>query len=184
MITLSTGVGVCVLNDGRPHRGGDGLHPETGHPPVPGAPAPCYCGLSACWEQKASRTALDRRCRAFAGPGAGPPGALAELAVSRARSGDPAARELFRQHGNDIGVGLGMLPAVFGPPASSSAAAPRYLDLFSPGIQQAIGRHHPAELHAAGLGDLAGAIGAAEIARSELGAARPGHDAPPVPSAG
>lgn len=173
MTTLGTGVGICVLNRGKPHRGGDGLHPEAGHLPVPGAAAPCYCGLPACWEQKASRTALGRSCRALLGPEAGPPHASVELAASRARSGDPAAQDLFHRYGNDIGLGLGVLSAIFRPTRiviGGSAAS--YLDLFSPGIHQAIIQHHPftitADLHAAGLGDLAGAIGAAEIARNGI----------------
>jgi glucokinase len=166
MITLGTGVGVGVLNDGLPHRGGDGLHPEAGHLPVPGPPAPCYCGLPACWEQKASRTALGRDIRKL-------PGAQnsIELAASQARDGDPAAQDLFLRYGNDVGQGLGALSAIFRPDRIViGGGAASYLELFAPGIQQAISRRHPfevpADLRAAGLGDLAGAIGAAEIARS------------------
>lgn len=59
-VTLGTGVGVALIQDGRPVRAADGQHPEAGHLPVPGSGSPCYCGLRQCWEQVASRSALDR----------------------------------------------------------------------------------------------------------------------------
>lgn len=59
-VTLGTGVGVTMLVDGRPVRATDGQHPEAGHIGVPGSGSPCYCGVKHCWEQVASRTALDR----------------------------------------------------------------------------------------------------------------------------
>jgi glucokinase len=58
-ITLGTGIGAVMIQDGTPVRAADGQHPEGGHIPVPGTGSPCYCGLSQCWEQVASRTALD-----------------------------------------------------------------------------------------------------------------------------
>src|SRR5579875_3201258 len=59
MLTLGTGIGVAVLTPSGPVRAADGSHPEAGHIPVPGPAAPCYCGLPTCWEQLASRRALD-----------------------------------------------------------------------------------------------------------------------------
>ena len=59
-VTLGTGIGAVLVRDGSPVRASDGQHPEGGHIPVPGTGHPCYCGLPQCWEQVASRTALDR----------------------------------------------------------------------------------------------------------------------------
>ena len=59
-VTLGTGVGAAVIQHGTPVRSADGQHPEGGHLPVPGSGHPCYCGLAQCWEQVASRRALDR----------------------------------------------------------------------------------------------------------------------------
>jgi glucokinase len=59
-VTLGTGIGVALIEGGQPRRGGDGQHPEGGHIAVGGTGSPCYCGLDQCWEQVASRSALDR----------------------------------------------------------------------------------------------------------------------------
>lgn len=171
VVTLGTGVGACALNHGHPHRGGDGLHPEAGHLPVPGSPAPCYCGLPACWEQKASRTALGRNCQAFLGPAARSPQESIDMTASRAASGDPDARDLFRRYGDDVGQGIGALSTTFRPSrVVIGGGAARYFDLFRAGTQQAISRRSPFEvttdLRPAALGDLSGALGAAEMARS------------------
>jgi glucokinase len=58
-VTLGTGIGAVLIQDGAPLRTADGQHPEGGHIPVPGQGFPCYCGLPQCWEQVASRSALD-----------------------------------------------------------------------------------------------------------------------------
>lgn len=58
MITLGTGIGGSILLNGRIYRGATGEHPELGHlAVVPGGPA-CYCGLGGCWESLASGTAI------------------------------------------------------------------------------------------------------------------------------
>lgn len=58
MITLGTGIGGAALTDGRIYRGMNGEHPELGHIPVALDGAPCYCGISGCWESIASGTAI------------------------------------------------------------------------------------------------------------------------------
>jgi glucokinase len=58
-VTLGTGIGVAMIQGGLPVRAADGQHPEAGHIAVAGTGSPCYCGLPQCWEQVASRTALD-----------------------------------------------------------------------------------------------------------------------------
>ena len=70
-ITLGTGIGAVMIQGGAPVRAADGQHPEGGHIPVAGTGSPCYCGLPQCWEQVASRTALDRLRHAVGGSGTG-----------------------------------------------------------------------------------------------------------------
>jgi len=60
LITLGTGIGVCVLGPSGPFRAIDGQHPEASHISVEGLGHECYCGLTNCWEMVASRRALER----------------------------------------------------------------------------------------------------------------------------
>jgi glucokinase len=161
VVTLGTGVGVAALTAGRPFRGGDGGHPEAGHIPVGGPRAPCYCGLPSCWEQLASRTALDHLT-----------GNDTEALAAKARGGDVAAAQMFDTYGDRVGTGLLTLLAIFRPDRVVVAGgAARFIDLFSHGLGRRLDRGpkytpKPAVV-AAELGNLSGAIGAAVMAREE-----------------
>jgi glucokinase len=161
VITLGTGVGVAALTGGRPFRGGDGGHPEAGHIPVGGPPAPCYCGLPSCWEQLASRTALDHLT-----------GNDTEALAAKARDGEVAAAQMFDTYGERVGTGLLTLLAIFRPDrVVIGGGAARFIDLFSHGLRRSLDRGpkytpKPAVV-AAELGNLSGAIGAAIMAREE-----------------
>ena len=159
-ITLGTGVGVALLIGNAPYRGSDGTHPEAGHIPIPGPPAPCYCGLATCWEQLASRTALD----VLTG------NATAEVAT-KAAAGDQVCRRIFDRYGEHVGVGLSTLTAIFRPARVVICGSPaQYLPLIKPGINRALTRAQPftwsPPIVAAALGEYSGAIGAAVMART------------------
>ena len=161
VVTLGTGVGVAALTGGRPFRGADGGHPEAGHIPVGNPRAPCYCGLPSCWEQLASRTALDHLT-----------GNDTEALAAKARGGDVAAAQMFDTYGERVGTGLLTLLAIFRPDRVVVAGgAARFIDLFSHGLRRSLGRgpkYTPkAAVVAAELGNLSGAIGAAVMAREE-----------------
>lgn len=66
-VSVSHGVGVGIVFDGRLHRGASWRAGEFGHVAIPGGRRRCNCGRSGCWEQYASQTALLRR---FGGRGA------------------------------------------------------------------------------------------------------------------
>jgi glucokinase len=162
IITLGTGVGVAALTGGRPFRGADGAHPEAGHIPVCGPPAPCYCGLPVCWEQLASRAALDQLADLAGQP--------TQTLADRARCGNAAAARVFDSYGERVGAGLVTLLAIFRPDRVVVAGgAARFLDLFGDALHRSLLRSpkyspKPAVV-AAELGDLSGAIGAAVMAR-------------------
>lgn len=159
MVTLGTGVGVAMLTQQRPVRAADGSHPEAGHLAIPGPPAPCYCGFATCWEQLASRTALDSST-----------GNRTAETASLAHAGDAAAISQFLTYGQYVGAGLVNLLGIYRPErVIFGGGAARYLPLWDPGLAAAIGRKGPFDwtphLTQARLGSLSGAIGAAILAR-------------------
>ncbi len=161
-VTLGTGIGVAMLVAGVPVRAADGSHPEAGHITVGGPMAPCYCWLDPCWEQVASRTALDRLTD----------GRAAQLA-DLARSGDPSAQELFGRYGTRVASGLATLATLYRPDRLVlGGSAARYLDVFAVGLHE--GMERPGvyswipKIVTAELGSVAGAVGAAVLARSQL----------------
>jgi len=161
VITLGTGVGAAALTGGRPFRGADGGHPEAGHIPITGPPSPCYCGLPTCWEQLASRTALDQLT-----------GKDTEALARKARARDVAAAGVFDTYGERVGTGLVILLAIFRPDRVVIAGgAARFLDLFGHGLHRSLDRgpkYTPKPtVAAAELGNLSGAIGAAVMAREQ-----------------
>jgi glucokinase len=171
VVTLGTGIGVCMLSCGRPVRAADGSHPEAGHISVSGPAAPCYCGLASCWEQVASRTTLNHLA-----------GGRAEEIAQSARNGDPAGTDLFGQYGERVGVGLATLLTLYRPDrVVIGGGAAQYLDLFQAGMRHRLTRSSEysaaPEILAAEIGNVAGAVGAAvlsmDISRSR-----------PVPRAG
>ena len=159
-VTLGTGIGVAVIADARVIRAGDGTHPEAGHIAVRDAPTRCYCGLPRCWEQAASRTALE-----------GLVGGDTTVAAEAARAGDIRAAAAFEHYGQNVASGLATLLTIYRPDrVIVGGSAAQYLDLFTTSLTNALQR--PPEynwgpsLAPAQLGDLAGAIGAAVLART------------------
>ncbi|MFD7710535.1 ROK family protein [Streptomyces sp. NPDC059786] len=167
MITLGTGIGAAMLVDGRPVRGLDGAHPEGGHLPVGSDPTVCYCGLTGCWEQAASRSALQRMLRARLGEDH--PARETLRHGSEAASGDPGVRRIFTEYGALVGRGLAALHAVYQPRVTViGGSAASCLPLFADGLNQSLTRSAaytvPTEIRPAELADSAGAVGAAVLA--------------------
>lgn len=151
-VTLGTGVGVALIENGRPVRAADGQHPESGHIGVPGVGSPCYCGLTQCWEAAASRTALDR--------------------LKESWQGDEAS--LWVEYAERVASGLLTLLTIHHPQAIViSGSVAQYWDSLRAPLQAALERQpqfHPAyQLYASTLGPYAGATGATLLARRGLG---------------
>jgi glucokinase len=151
-VTLGTGIGAVLIEAGRPRRAADGQHPEAGHIPVAGTGHPCYCGLPQCWEQVASRTALDRLRRA----------------------GDLDAPGLWVQYGERVASGLITLVTLYHPTmiVVGGSVSQHWADLEAP-LQDALSRFREYDqatsLEASTLGERAGALGAALLPQRGIG---------------
>ena len=168
MVTLGTGIGVSMVRAGMPVRGADGEHPEAGHMTISGSPAACYCGRETCWEQAASRLALQRACTAIT-PQPTDSSADIDAVVARADAGEEEALRAFAEFGTRLADGLANLLTVFRPRVlvlGGSGAA--YLEYFRGTVQgtldSIVDTYPSVDIRAAQFGEFGGAIGAAALA--------------------
>jgi len=184
-ITLGTGIGGAVLSNGELQRGAYGMAGEFGHMLVVPQGYRCECGNRGCWEQYASGNALVRETRELAAADSPVAQGLLQRAggdVSRidgplitaaAKDGDPAAIELFAEIGNWLGIGIANITAALDPgivvigggvsEAGELLLAPAR-DSFRRHLTGRGFRPEPRIVRAE-LGNLAGLVGAADLAR-------------------
>jgi glucokinase len=188
MITLGTGIGGGLLWDGTVIRGKYGIAGEYGHMQVVPDGHRCECGNRGCWEQYASGNALVREARALVAARSpiamdmlaridGDPANLTgPLVTDAARAGDRMAIELLEEVGTWLGVGMANLAAALDPGmfvvgGGVSAAGDLLLqparDAFSRNLTGR-GYRPQATIVVAQLGNDAGLIGAADLARSSV----------------
>lgn len=115
MLTLGTGVGGGLIQNGAIWHGANGMAGEFGHTTVEPEGHPCKCGNRGCLEQYASATAIVRMAKEEI---ANHPGSsLARAAHSDAEfsskslynlaiQGDEEARRIFRRVGRCLGIVL------------------------------------------------------------------------------
>lgn len=187
MVNLGTGIGGGIVLDGRVIRGRYGIAGEFGHMQVVPDGIRCECGNRGCWEQYASGNALVREARALMSAGSPvvsdlfdrvsgrPEDLTGPLVTEAARDGDPLARELLGEIGRWLGIGMADLAAALDPGTfviggGVSAAGDLLLgparDAFR---RQLTGRGYRPEatIVAAQLGNEAGLVGAADLARTD-----------------
>jgi len=185
MLTLGTGIGGALLLDGRLYRGARGFAAELGHVPIAEHGPPCQgkCPGRGCLEALASGGALGRAARELAERD--PDGTLGRalragrqidgaMVTDLALAGDRQARALIAGVGEHLGVGLAAFANAFDPEliliGGGLARAGELL--LGPARRVLEQRALPAireqvQVELAGLGERAGAIGAAIMA-SEL----------------
>jgi glucokinase len=159
-VTLGTGIGVALIDNGQPFRGGGGSHPEAGHIPITDRGPRCYCGLTGCWEPLAARTALDHALAAH-----WPADVTTRPAWLAQNAHTPAIAEVLTRYGRHVGTGLAILHAVYRPEITIiGGAAAEYLPHYASAMHRAMRRNppfdHAVTITTAELGDWAGAIGA------------------------
>ncbi|MEX2289779.1 MAG: ROK family glucokinase [Mycobacteriales bacterium] len=189
LVAVGTGIGGGIVLDGRLYRGRYGIGAEFGHLQVVPGGRRCGCGQSGCWEQYCSGRALLREAREIADVrpgwgarllelGEGRPEGIASVEVTQAaREGDAAALACFEVVGGWLGQGLADLAAVLDPSAFvvGGGVADAGELLLGPARRvfaerlTGTGSRPRAEIRLASLGNDAGLVGAADLARRSGG---------------
>jgi glucokinase len=185
MLTLGTGLGAGLVVDGNLVRGAYGFAAELGHVRVVPNGHLCGCGHRGCWEQYTSGSALVREARREAMENPERAAAIIEQAngdpaaiigpnvTAAAMAGDPLAVSLLAELGRWLGEGCASLAAVLDPEiyvigGGVIAAGDLILDAARDAYEKALpaGGHRPvAPIVAADMGNDAGIVGAAALAR-------------------
>ena len=185
LVTVGTGVGGGVVLDGELYRGAYGAGAEIGHMRVVPNGILCGCGNHGCFEQYASGSAMVREARAAAGSGAvlarglldraghDPEKIDGPLITEAARDGDPFAIEQLATVGRWLGEGIASLAAVLDPAMVVVGGGVSEADelLLAPAraafAREVVGSAYrpTSDLRKARLGNRAGLIGAADLAR-------------------
>jgi glucokinase len=191
MLTVGTGIGGGIVSEGKLMRGSFGVAAEIGHIRVVPNGALCGCGALGCFEQYGSGTALLRHAREaiekqlsegdsesariILDKGDGTVAGLKGSAITEAgREGDALALEIFQTLGDYLGVGIASLAIVLNPQAVVIGGG--VIDagdiLLNP-IRESVKRYMPyagvhpyPEIIAAQLGNEAGLVGVADLARN------------------
>lgn len=187
-VNLGTGIGGAIVMDGRLRRGAFGLAGEFGHMQVVPEGRPCECGGVGCWEQYASGNALARAARKLAAAedptaagileraGGQVSAVTGPLVSAAAEAGDQTACRLLADVGTWLGRGLAGLVAAFDPAlVVVGGGLSEVGDLLLAPAREAFARTVPGRSHrpqsrivAAALGNTAGLIGAADLARRSV----------------
>ena len=185
LYTIGTGIGGGIILGGQLVRGAHGIAAELGHTSLIPDGQLCGCGRRGCIEQYASGNALVRFARASARSQPEQAKVLLDLAegdvsaingplvTQAARLGDAAATDAFGQVGHWLGTGLADMVQILDPQvlvvgggvieAGDLLMQPTRL-AFTTALAQR-GRLPVADVRPALMGNSAGLIGAADLAR-------------------
>ena len=172
MLTIGTGVGGALVDDGRLLVGAFGMAAELGHIIIEPGGRLCGCGNFGCLEQYASGTALMRDARERLGDEFLTQSGLTELLVQ----GNSHALGALEGVARAMGRGIASLVAVTDPElivigggvasAGDLLLAPireSFLDTYGAGAKRPV-----ATIAVATMGNTAGAVGAADLARAQI----------------
>jgi glucokinase len=183
MVALGTGVGGGLILRGEIYRGGHGVAGEIGHLGLVPHGRPCECGRNGCLEEYASGSSLQRMAQEAAADGSAPvllaaadgdPTAVTGAQVTElAEAGEPEALELFDKLAAPLGIGISSLVSILDPSVvilggGVSDAGELLLGPTRAAVERELsgrGRRPSPEVRLAALGNDAGLIGAADLAR-------------------
>lgn len=186
MLTVGTGIGGGIVVNGALYRGAYGIAAEFGHLRVVPEGHLCGCGARGCFEQYASGNALLRHAREAisASPeiarnllsrGDGTVAGLTGQAITQAaRDGDPVALAAFNTTGQWLGAGIASLAVLLDPACVVIGggvidAGEILLKPTRESLERNMpfaGKHPYPQVIAAQLGNEAGLVGVADLARS------------------
>ncbi len=123
-VALGTGIGSGIAIDGKIYRGSNGYSGEVGHSIIDPNGIKCACGLTGCWEQYASVTALIRQTQDAANKN--PDSILSEVIKNNGSingktvfeamdKGCPVAKAVFDQYITYLSIGIQNVIAYFDP---------------------------------------------------------------------
>ncbi len=185
MVTVGTGVGGGVIVDGHLLRGAFGVGGEIGHLRLVPDGILCGCGNRGCFEQYGSGTALVRSTRdavladrrgardLLERAGGDVESINGPLITAAAQDGDAFAIEQLARLGEHLGQGIASLAAVLDPGVVViGGGVSEAHDLLLDPIRESFAReltgrgYRPqAEIRLAAMGNRAGVVGAADLAR-------------------
>jgi glucokinase len=184
-VTVGTGIGGGIVLGGELYRGAFGVAAEVGHIMVVPRGRECGCGNFGCLEQYASGNALVREAREHADRAPERAELLLDMAGGKAdaitgpqvteaaRQGDEVAVTAFEVIGTWLGCGMASMAAVLDPRVfivggGVSAAGELLVGPVRVAFEEQLTArdHRPmAEIRVAELGNDAGLVGAADLAR-------------------
>jgi glucokinase len=185
MLTVGTGIGGGIVVNGALYRGAFGIAAEFGHIRVVPDGHLCGCGARGCFEQYASGNALLRHAREAinASPeiarnllsrGDGTVAGLTGSAITdAARDGDPVALAAFNTTGQWLGAGIASLSVILDPACVViGGGVIEANEILLKPTREALertmpfaGKHPYPQIIAAQLGNKAGLVGVADLAR-------------------
>jgi len=185
MLTVGTGIGGGIVINSNLLRGSFGIAAEIGHLRIVPNGLLCGCGAHGCFEQYGSGTALLRhareaivanpdRSRNILGRGDGTiEGVKGSAITEAARDGDELALSVFEITGDYIGAGIASLAVILDPEAVVIGggvidAGEILLNPIRTSMDKYMpfaGKHPHPQIIGAQLGNEAGLVGVADLAR-------------------
>lgn len=186
MLTVGTGIGGGIVVNSNLLRGSFGIAAEIGHLRIVPNGLLCGCGAYGCFEQYGSGTALLRHAREaiqahadraskILNRGDGSIEGVNGTAITEAaRDGDELALSIFETTGDYLGAGIASLAVILDPEAVVIGggvidAGDILLNPIRTGMEKYMpfaGKHPHPQVVAAQLGNEAGLVGVANLARS------------------
>ena len=185
MLTVGTGIGGGIVVNSNLLRGSFGIAAEIGHLRIVPNGLLCGCGAYGCFEQYGSGTALLRHAREaiqahpdrasnILNRGDGSiEGVKGSAITEAARDGDELALSIFETTGDYIGAGIASLAVILDPEAVVIGggvidAGDILLNPIRTGMEKYMpfaGKHPHPQIIGAQLGNEAGLVGVADLAR-------------------